>query len=68
MNKITFVALIMTTLSCFSQGNRIDAEKIKELKITSITGSSVSIKNGVVNTESINTFFLLIFHPKNQKH
>ena len=46
----------MTTLSCFSQEKRIDVDKIKELKIKSITGSSVSIKNGFVNTEGSNTF------------
>ncbi|MCL9807699.1 hypothetical protein NAT51_19430 [Flavobacterium amniphilum] len=59
MKKIAILALTMITLSCFSQENRIDIEKIKALKITSITGSSVSIKNGFVNTESSNTFFEL---------
>lgn len=56
MKKTAILALIMTTLSCLSQQNRIDIEKIKELKITSITGSSVSIKNGFINTENSNTF------------
>ncbi len=57
MKKTITLLLSIISLTCFSQENRIDAEKIKELKITSITGSSVSIKNGFVNTESSNTFF-----------
>ncbi|MFD2907415.1 hypothetical protein ACFSX9_01575 [Flavobacterium ardleyense] len=56
MKKTVILALIMTALSCFSQENRIDVVQIKKLKIKSITGSSLSIKNGVVNTESSNTF------------
>lgn len=59
MKKKIILAMIMTTLSSFSQENKIDIKKIKELKITSITGSSVSIKNGFINTESSNTFVKL---------
>ena len=55
MRIIAILALTMITFSCFSQENRIDSEKIKDLRIASISGSSISIKNGFVDSESSNT-------------
>jgi hypothetical protein len=59
MKKTTTLLLSIISLTCFSQENKIDFEKIKELKIESIFGSSISVKNGFVNTESSNTFINL---------
>ena len=51
MKKTALIILSFLSLTCFSQLRKISSERIKELQIQSIIGSSIYIKNGYLNVE-----------------
>jgi hypothetical protein len=57
---LLFTLLSLTTFNCGQITTKDELKKIKDLKIELITGSTVVIENGIINTESSQNFITII--------
>ncbi len=64
MKKTALILLSFLSITCFSQVSKINSERIKELQIQSITGSSIYIKNGYINIEDGGNTFMELYNDE----